>query len=853
MTNLREWEISPDAPYTLYLASDARLSKTSYVNDQSWEILLGSGDEAALKLQTRYGSRSDLTSLVPMWQLDERVVYQAQTYHNSAVITSFAPNRIIAEADILPNVHLVADHFAFTSQVIGGLYTIQNKTKKSLTIRLDLFGHAIANDEEKKLALITLAGGDAHALSLGKYARLAPVVLVENGNSDSISSGSTRPKVGTTIKIKAGEEASIRFVHAGLDDIRQSLAEARRWLAVDWQAFINTIETASLAIPTIQTGNLDWDLVLACSYNRAVQSVLRPNGIFPRETFVSARMPQYGYSRSGSGTDHPRMWQGQTVDTASMLTPALASVYPQAAEGIIRNYVALQKKDGFIDLLPNLGGEHSQILCTPILAQTAWRIYEITENKAFIEDNFEGLKQFFYHWFGQDVDEDGIPEWVDQRQTHYVAFPTFGMGRDWAQGANLSTVETPDLIAYLLAEADALLRMTDIVRDKQAKSDVASAIQILTDALESMWLDDHYAYRDRDTHVSTSGKIILDEGNGDTEHILEHALLIPNRVIVKITGGSRHIPKVTLHIAGINTEGEPIRETANMGAFYWYTGEGVYTSKTAFSQINKIWCEGLSRVYRITARTMDTTAIDINTLMPLMNIIPEKQAKTLASLALDDEQFLRPNGITMIPASSDYFDPANAEGAGGIWMYWQHLIGLGLIHAGEANKVGDMVKSQLDMLVTILSDIHTTAQFYHSDNAQALSEKGHLNGIAPLYLIQQLMGVTISRHDKVILSKDFGWGRAVTIRQHGVYVRRTTKSIKVEFASGKVVELDAPLKEAHIIVDDKPVAKTTYNDISLPETVKEAIPDPEPPPPPIASEPTAISSNKRIIIEVDSD
>ena len=128
-----------------------------------------------------------------------------------------------------------------------------------------------------------------------------------------------------------------------------------------------------------------------------------------------------------------------------------------------------------------------------------------------------------------------------------------------------------------------------------------------------MWHDDHYAYRDRDSHVTGAGRVILDEGNGDVEHILEHALLVPNRLVIKIEGGSRHVPKVTLHIAGINTEGEPIRETANVGAFYWYTGEGVYTSRTAFTQVNKIWCEGLSRVYRITAKTLDTTGIDINT------------------------------------------------------------------------------------------------------------------------------------------------------------------------------------------------------------------------------------------------
>ena len=64
---------------------------------------------------------------------------------------------------------------------------------------------------------------------------------------------------------------------------------------------------------------------------------------------------------------------------------------------------------------------------------------------------------------------DGIPEWLDQRQTHYSAFPTFGMGRDWAQGANIKFVESPDLIAYLISEATALSKMADLLKEKSAK------------------------------------------------------------------------------------------------------------------------------------------------------------------------------------------------------------------------------------------------------------------------------------------------------------------------------------------------------------------------------------------------
>ena len=55
---------------------------------------------------------------------------------------------------------------------MAGIYTLENKTKNDLSIRSDLFGHVIKNDEEQKLAIITMSKGAGHALSLGNYERL---------------------------------------------------------------------------------------------------------------------------------------------------------------------------------------------------------------------------------------------------------------------------------------------------------------------------------------------------------------------------------------------------------------------------------------------------------------------------------------------------------------------------------------------------------------------------------------------------------------------------------------------------------------------------------------------------------
>jgi hypothetical protein len=843
MKTLRRWNITQDSPYELRLVADARLCQTSYSDDQSWDILIGKGDEPALALHSKYGFRVGLASLIPMWVHDGHLIYQAQTYHQIPKITAFAPNYIAVEAQILPDIALKAEHLAMTSQVIGGIYTLSNTGKYNIKLRFDIFGHIGAGGKELNPSVITMTEG-GHAMALATLPTLAPVVLIENGTASALSGRAASPKIGIDVKVMAGESLKIRWVHAGLENVRQSLTTARRWLSADWQAYLESIDSATEAIPTVQTGNLDWDLVLASSYNRVAQAFLGPTGIFPHETFVAARTPELGYSKRGDGSDHPRMWEGQMVDVAYLITPIMANIAPHMAEAVIRNYVAVQREDGYIDLVPNAAGQKQDLLCTPILARLAWAIYQQTENEPFIKDIFPALQKFFAYWLAQDIDGNGVPEWQHERQTHYLAFPSFGRGRVWTQGADISTVETADLLAYLISEATALRNMADALGENAASKKLNGQIESLAKALETFWNGDYYAYRDRDTDITTTGTVLLKEGIGDQEHILERALAAPNRVIVRVVGGLSHIPKMTLSISGIHYEGQEITEKADAKLFHWQSGQGVYTTQAVFSQVNRIHCEGLSRVYRVDVQTMDTHDYDINTLMPLISgIIKAKQKQTLYKLAINQKNFLRPNGISMISGSHENFDPSSAEGAGGLWLYWQTLIGEGLLESGFGDKVADMVKSNLKMLVDVLATGHEFAQFYHSDSSQALGEKSHLVGIAPLYLLQRLFAIRILSNGKVWIGKTFTWGRSVTIRQHGVYVRRSNKGTKIVFPSGYVVELDDKLKEDIIIIDPEPSEIIPFARIELANDIIDTIPE----------APSHQSIAKRIIIEVEHE
>ena len=798
MKNLRRWELDTKQSTLLILAADSRLSETDYFDDQSWQVRLSDGEQAAIALQTQYGGRAGLVSLVPMWEHDGRLLYEGAAYHQIPVVTAFAPNYIQLDGALLPEVTITLQLWAMDSQSVGCAMTLNNSADNAIDLRFDLYGHVIRENKEQPLGLIDLAEGQA--LYMGDLPQLAPIVMVEGGHARD-----DRPKVGRDVHVDGEGSTTVRWVHVGGKDRRDSLKRVLAWLTQDWTPYFQQIDDAALMIPQVQTSNAAWDYLIAASYNRLIQAFFNGAGHFPKHTFSAKRLPEYGYSAKGDGSDYPRGWDGQNPTTAYLAASAMATVVPDIAQGVILNYLASQTSDGAIDNRPAVSGEQQGLLCLPILARMAWHIFQQSEDDAFLETVFPALMNFLERWLAKDLDSDHDqhPEWQDERQTGYVAFPTFATWQPWSQGADIRTVEGPDLLAYLLAEAKTLQHMAKHLDKTSVLPMLNEIISVLQKKLDALWQNGHFVYRDRDTHITTSGTRILENGAGDIAHDIDHSLLIPNRIVVRIEGGVKHVPRIRLHIEGLDDQDRPIEESHNSEDFQWYHRHGVLTSDKTYTKIDRIWCDGLSRVYRISATTLDTTGIDVNTLLPLwVGDLPENQRRALVKLVSNTDTFMRPNGLTMVPADSRYYDPSNADGAGGIWPFWLTLVGEGLIAADAAKQAGDMLKALLDAQAIVTDADNAFSQFYHAEQPIGLGEGDHLAGIVPLHLLHKLTGIRIISQSKVWVGGLFGWDRAITVRQYGVSVRRTRKKITIKFPSGMTQELPGDARWQSIIDPD---------------------------------------------------
>lgn len=808
MKSLRRWHLDASQLQTLEIAADARLSRTDYTDDQIWEFSLGKLEEPALALHTRYGGRVGLASIVPMWNHQGRIIYQAQAYTEPPYLIHFAPGYAEAHGRILPHLEFEARCWCMESHAIGAQYILRNSSEQAETIHLDLFAHVGAEGKSQKLGIVHLDAAH-HALHMGQIGSLNPVVFLENASATSLD-GKLSSKIGVDLKIEAGKSVIVRWVHAGLTDIKSSLALARAWLEQGWKTHFEQVELAANRIPEITSNDEVWNQIIARSYHRLAQSFLQPTSTLPHSSFVTTRLPAYG-------SEPNRTWDGQEPTAAYLAALAMATIDPAAAQGIVRNYLAVQHEDGWIDRKPGLGGQRQNLLNMPVLARLSWNLYESTQDSAFLKESFPKLMKFFDRWFRQDhdLDEDGFPEWRQERQTGYIAFPTFAMSQNWSQGADVRFVESPDLAAYLLSEAQSLRRIAKQIGEKSVLKSLDKQIDSLHKHLDALWNGQFYGYRDAATHTTIEAQTLLSEARGDEIHELALKFKSAQRLVIRITGGVSHVPRLQMTLKGVDSNGSSVTETAESGDFLWQNRQGVYTSRHAYAEIASIQFGGLSRVYKLDVQTLGTNRLDINALLPLCaEDLPVEKQQRLLKLARDPDHFYRKNGITMVSAQDKQYDPSNAQGGGGIWPFWFALVCEGLIESGEIKVAAQALKQFMDCIGQVYQQIGNFSEFYHADQPEGSGIVGHLNGIVPLHLLSRVMGVRILDTGKLWAGGPFYWDGTWTIKQHGLTVKRSKKGVKIAFPSGHKVELGADA-EWQLITDPKPTGMTPLKPILI--------------------------------------
>ena len=783
---MRDWYLGAGDPLCLILAADARLCTPDYANDHIWELELGSGEPAAISLHTTYGLRARSMRLFPRFTENGKVLAAPTAFAAPPRLRRFYPNFLLLNFSPLAGIEVTTEWWLPQSQAAAGRLTIVNHTTAQRLIKLEWCGLLVPL-EGQSLAPIQIQS--VHVLA-GRSGELAPVIFLTGGAE---AGPGPYPSLALELDLGPGASRQLSWAQAALPDQQASFELARRSAARPWDAERARIEllNASQTIE-IQTGDPEWDAALAFSQKAALSLFFPGNDHLPHPSFVLARQPDHGCSQKGDGSDYPHLWNGQSPLEAYYLASLLPGE-PRLAQGLVRNFMAAQTADGAIDCKPGLAGQRGRRLAAPLLASLAWNLYQVTGDEAFLAEVFPRLLAFCRAWLARahDRDRDGFPEWEHPLQTGFEDNPFFAPWYDWTQGVDIAVVESPALAAALYRECQTLIAIAERLEMTPTVADLQASIRKLRAAVEDCWNARRtlYHYRDRDSHVSSAGKVLARQRGAGTLR-LKQTFEQPVRLLIQIQAKRQTARRPEVVISEYVTK-KGKGETLSGQAFHWRASGAVATSQKVYSRIGKIDVRGVHSKDKVIVRSVDYTYEDHTLFLPLWAGIPDLQrAQALIGRALlDAERFDRPFGAPACPAAPDEQAESSCLN---VHFPWNQLIGEGLLAYGYRAEAARLTAHLVTAAIQNLKANRAFYQYYHAEKGTGLGERNALHGLAPVGLFLQTLGVQILSAENVRLEGQNPFPWPVTVRYRGLTVVRAAERTEVTFANGRTVTVTNP-------------------------------------------------------------
>ena len=782
-----KWKHFSNGRWKLTLAADPRFSPTDYCNDHIWELRSGMGEPPALAIETTFGLRARYQRIFPRFKQGTNFISDPAEFHQAPEVLHYHPNYIQVSFSPFEAIDVVIDYWVPASQVIAGRTTITNNSPAAQQIAVEWVSQLAPLPEGERM---TLADIETVTVLAGKSADLAPVLFLSGGAQ---AGSGTYPALLLKYDLESGACGQNIWAQAALADRQQSFEKVRTIAFHNWEA-----ERAHLIMRNsnqieILTGNPDWDFIFDLSQVLARGLFLNAVDDAGAPSFVQSRQPDFGYTLRGDGSDYNHLWNGQTLMDACYLTDLLLPGEVECVKGVLANFLATQTEAGFIDWKPGLAGQRSQILSAPLVSDLAWRIYQVTEDLAYLESIFPNLLAFLHFWFDRqnDRDEDGIPEWSHAVQTGIDDHPLYAYWNDRGQGTQVSSVESPDLCALLFNECQTLVKIARLVKREDVIGSLESLSDSLRTAVETSWDEDQacYHYWDRESHLSNPN-VPIGSLIGSGVLTINREFEQPLRLLIKVKSDDQATRSLNFFIHGTAPSGEHRIERITPDRFRWFAGIGYANSDRIYQSLEKIDMQGLASQDLTEIGSVNYLLEDHTLLLPLWSRLPSKEhARALINKTITNpKKYWRPYGIPTSLISQP--SGVEAESQSVVYLPFTAWIGKGLVDYGSRAKAAELVKRLMKALINSIEKEGAFRRLYDAETGSGQAEINALGGLAPLGLFMETLGVRIFSAKKVALSgfNPFPW--SVTVKYQGLTVLRQKKKTMLIFPNGQSITIN---------------------------------------------------------------
>jgi len=775
---MREWNLQSSDPLSLFLAADARFCAPDYTDDQIWELHLRGGDPPALAAETMLGLRAVCLRIFPIFVVGSRPLHDPSDFASPPVVRRFAPNYLDVRCEPVPGLEAVCEYWVPESHALAGRITLRASGPDPVSGECWLSGILRPAAEGSPFAAES-AGPYEGTYLRGRVRNSFPVLMA--AGAGGVGRGAI-PSLKTAFEADRSRPYTLRWAFCCLSSAEEGLRIGRAILAREWDAEIARVELAGESVPDFETGRKDWDAVLAFSQQTALQSLVGATRALPHPSPVTGRNPERGYSMRGDGSDYAPAWCGAGLGDLLMILPVWALAQPETAKLLLRNFLAAAA-DGLPDARPGAGKQRSGLLAPPLLAQAAWHALAGREDQGFLEELWPLVDRCLEAWFSpaHDRDQDGAPEWERADSLGPDIPPMLAREDPWGGWVRPEEVESPSLAALLHGECQAAARMAERVGSGGRAQYWRKRGGEVRRALERMESPEGYRTVDRVTHASPAGQKLW-EGRAGGEIGSRITLSEPARLLLRCAGALETRPVIRVILSGRNTQGAGCEEEFLSEAFSWLRGAGTCFSRTVWTRVDSIRVEGPTAGMTFHLEVPGLRRGDLSHFLPLWSrSVPSARAGRLFARLADESEFDSPSGLRFVPAS----DPAaGSESAGGVWMFWNMLMGEAAIRYGKERLALEWIEKWMGTLAGALRADRSFRSWYDPHRAGGSGARNSLHGIFPVGLFLAALGVHPVAADRVWVGGRSVFPFPVTVRWRGMTILREDDSLQVQFPSG---------------------------------------------------------------------
>jgi hypothetical protein len=426
-----------------------------------------------------------------------------------------------------------------------------------------------------------------------------------------------------------------------------------------------------------------------------------------------------------------------------------------------------------------------------MLASLVCKVENMAKDPSWLRELFPHLLKFFRCWlaFSHNTDMAEIPVWKLPMQTGLEDSPMYGLLYTESQGAAIESLFSPALGSMLVKECCCLIAIAERLEETSTASELRQQYDQLREVIDQCWDPEKkmYLYRDAGTGAREKyEQLALLQGSG--EYSIQQVFEQPTRLQLRVEAAvdQTRVAKVT--IFGETSQGE-LSETLMPLDIRWVKQIGRATTKALFKRVDRVEILGIGSEYTTQLAVVDYSLEDLSLFLPLWAEVPSPEKATSIIEESLIGRYLDKNGLVLTPIgfkADEYPIPQC------ISLPWSQIIIEGLLAYHYRSAAADILSRSLDAVSQCLKKKGVFYTYYHRSKAKGYGDKNSLQGLFPVRLLLQVLGVRFVSHREVIIDGQNPFPHVIKAQYKGVLVERNTDDTVVQFPGGHRIVVTGP-------------------------------------------------------------